>query len=388
MSNKHIGMSQASSTGGTGGTGSPANSDIITESVVSLQDGLKFLNNPGQTVEDFAKDAAYQGLVGVTGGVGQIPSTVELAKEQHVSAAAMRAELILTINAKSDVALIIVELKALYDEFTVLQDKANSFLAFQAFRIGLYLLKLQAIRYNQNLHDWSDWATQNLTFIKKRTREKYMSMAALPMVEEHLWLGIERLSAMGTYYSGLKDADRVELGPDPIHKLLEEKGFRDDMTHEERKARADAIIEVYKLDRMGVCIKPDLMERFLAVQDPLTGEERKHLKQLSKDQGESAPSDLLTKIITKQLKRKHFIPKQDDAVTMEQEGEAAVEVQSEDLGTSLPNVDTLLARASESIKPYVHQGLKLKGKVDLALVDRLIADLTAFKKVVEESSAA
>jgi len=388
MSHKHTSMSQASSTGGTGGTGSPANPGITTESAVSLQDGLKFLNNPGQTVEDFAKAAAYQGLVGATGGLGQIPQTVELAKEQKVSASTMRATLAAEIDSKSDESQLVEELKALYGEFTILQDKANSILAFHAFRMGLYLLRLQAIRYSKNLHDWTTHAALKVPFIKKRTREKYMSMAALPMVEEHLWLGIERLAAMGTYYNGLKDTEREALGPDPVSSLLAKQGFRDDMTFDERKARADAIIEVYKLERLGVFIDPKLMENFLEVQDPLTGEERKHLKKLAEEQGKSAPSELLTKVSTQQVSRKAFIPTQDDTAATQQSGEVVAEGQAEAPETSLPNVDTLLARASESIKPYVHQGLKLKGKVDLTLIDRLIADLTAFKKVVEESATA
>lgn len=355
MSNKHIDVSQAPSTGGTGGTGTPANTGT-TESAVSLQDGLKSLNNPGQTVEDFAKDAAYQGLVGATGGLGQIPQTVELAKEQQVSASAMRATLAAEIDSKSDESLLVVELKELYGEFTVLQDKANSILAFHAFRMGLYLLRLQAIRYSKNLHDWTTYAALKVPFIKKRTREKYMSLASLPMVEEHLWLGIERLAAMGTYYNGLKDTERETLGPDPVNSLLAKQGFRDDMTFDERKARADAIIEVYKLERLGVFIDPELMEYFLADQDPLSGEERKHLKKLAEEQGTSAPIDLLTKLITKQVSRKDFIPKQDDTAATQQDGETAVEGQAEAPETSLPNVDSLLARASESIKPYVHQG--------------------------------
>lgn len=386
MSHKNIRMSQTSSTGGTGGTGSPATPSITTKSAMSLQDGLKFLNNPGQTVEDFAKDAAYQGFVGATGGVGPIPATVELAKEQKVSASTMRATLAAEIDSKSDESQIVMELKALYGEFTILQDKANSILAFHAFRMGLYLLRIQAIRYSKNLHDWTTYAALKVPFIKKRTREKYMSLASLPMVEEHLWLGIERLAAMGTYYKGLKDTEREALGPDPVSSLLAKQGFREDMTFDERKARADAIIEVYKLERLGVFIDPELMEYFLADQDPLSGEERKHLKNLTEQQGASAPIDHLTKIITKQVSRKDFIPKQDDATTTQQNGEAAADGQAETQETALPNVDTLLARASESIKPYVHQGLKLKGKVDLTLVDRLIADLMAFKKVVEESS--
>jgi hypothetical protein len=154
---------------------------------------------------------------------------------QNVGAADMRKVLVESIASKTDVKVIIEEVQTLYSEFNVLQDKANSFLAFHAFRIGLYLLKLQALRYGQNLRDWSTWASRHLVFIKKRSREKYMNLASLPMVEEHLWLGIERLAAVGTHYSSLNDADRDVLGNDPISSLLKKQGFREDMTFEERK---------------------------------------------------------------------------------------------------------------------------------------------------------
>jgi len=376
-------------TGGVGGTGGPGNHSVTIESTVSFQDGLKFLNNPGQTVEDFAKAAAYQGLVGATGGLGQIPQTVELAKEQKVSASTMRATLAAEIDSKSDESQLVEELKALYGEFTILQDKANSILAFHAFRMGLYLLRLQAIRYSKNLHDWTTHAALKVPFIKKRTREKYMSMAALPMVEEHLWLGIERLAAMGTFYNGLADTDRESLGSDPISSLLKKQGFSENMDDDERKARADAIIEVLKLERLNVFIKPEVMGAFLAVQDPLTGEERKYLKKLAKEQGESAPSDLLVKVTTYQVKRKDFIPQQDDDAQTQQEGETSTTGgQEEATQDFVPNVDALLVRARQSIKPYIHMGRELTGKVDLTLVDSLIADLLAFKKVVEESANA
>lgn len=376
-------------TGGTGGTGGPGNHSVTIESTMSYQDGLKLLNNPSQTVEEFARAATYQGLVGATGGVGQIPSTVELAQAQHVSAAAMRATLVSEINAKIDENAIIEELKTHCGEFNQLQDKANSFLAFHAFRMGLNLSRLQNLRYSKNYNDWTAWAEKNISFIKKRTREKYMSLASLPMVEEHLWLGIERLAAMGTFYNGLADTDRESLGSDPISSLLKKQGFSENMDDDERKARADAIIEVLKLERLNVFIKPEVMEAFLAVQDPLTGDERKYLKKLAKEQGESAPSDLLVKVTTYQVKRKDFIPQQDDDAQTQQEGETSTTGgQEEATQDFVPNVDALLVRARQSIKPYIHMGRELTGKVDLTLVDSLIADLLAFKKVVEESANA
>jgi hypothetical protein len=330
------------------------------------------LNNQDQKVEDYAAIVAYQGLFHDAAGDDSIPDSVKDAAEKNITMESMRNILFNRINAMNSAGELIDELKVRHSEFVLIQDKANAHVAFYAFRIGFYLLKLQTLRYSENKRDWGAWSNKNIPFIGKRSREKYMNFSSVPMVEKYLWLGVERLSEIGSYYSKFSDEDAMQLGPDPIGTLLKNKGLDDDIPFEQRKTKIDAIIEVYKLERMDVYVPVECMEEFLNIEAPLTGEERKYLKELAKTDKE-APKAHLDKIIAKELKRSEFVPKKEEASTAEAD---ALETNSE---KSVPNIDVQVTQLSQSIKPFLGEKATVDGKVSIEALESLIADLEAFK---------
>lgn len=330
------------------------------------------LNNQDQKVEDYAAIVAYQGLFHDASGDASIPDSVMAAVENNITMESMRNILFNKVNAMNNADEILEELKVRHREFVLIQDKANAHVAFYAFRIGFYLLKLQTLRTAENKRDWVAWANKHIPFISKRSREKYMNFSSIPKVENYLWLGVERLSEIGSYYSKFSDEDAKGLGPDPIGMLLKTKGLEDDIPFEQRKTKIDAIIEVYKLERMDVYVAVECMEDFLNIEAPLTGEERKYLKELGKGD-KAAPQAYLDKFIAKELKRSEFVPKKEDAST------SAVETQEKSSEKSVPNIDVQVTQLSQSIKPFLGEKATIEGKVDIEAVESLIADLEALK---------
>ncbi len=390
MSNSEDGNNVTGGQWDTGGTGGPGPSGYDNTNNATGND-IRKMNVPGQTIEDYAREIAYQGLIIATGGIGGIPTSVHEAQVQNVTIKDMRKVLINTIGNMNSVEDLIDNLKKAHDEFLVVLDKANSQTAFNALPVGLYLLKLQAVRYGENRRDWVAWANTRIKFISKRSREKYMSLASLPMVEEHLEYGVERLAEIGSHYAKLSDEERTLLGDDPVARLMEKKGLTDDIPFDERKAKLDAIIEVYKLERMKVYIPPETMEDFLDSYPPLTGDERKYLKKISQDD-QTAPENHLNRIIGKELKRSEFIPSAGDSNDGLGEGESETASSSDQQESaslrSIPNIDKQLTTLSQSLKVYLRPGAKVKGKVDVAAVENLITELEAFKQKLQDAGPA
>ena len=221
-------------TGGPGGIGSTNIANPI-------------LNSVSQSVEQFAVDYAYQGLVGATGGSGAIPPTVEEAHQKGITMSTMREELYAQVDKLENTDEIIDALKAQNTEYHVVEGKANAQVAYCAYRMGFYLRRLQTIRRNRR--DWGAWSEKNVGFISKRSREKYMNIAGLPGVEMHLAYGVELLSEVGSVYSSLEEKEAFALGSDPIATLLKSRKFTAETPYEERKLHLDAVIQVKKLER-------------------------------------------------------------------------------------------------------------------------------------------
>jgi len=345
---------------------------VTSDKLAGLVMQTSSLNNQDQKVEDYAAIVAYQGLFHDASGDSSIPDSVKAAAEGNITMESMRNILFNRINAVNSADKLIEELKVRHSEFVLIQDKANAHVAFYAFRIGFYLLKLQTLRYAENKRDWVAWANKRIPFISKRSREKYMNFSSIPKVENYLWLGVERLSEIGSYYSKFSDEDALQLGSDPIGMMLEAKGLKDDIPFEQRKTKIDAIIEVYKLERMDVYVSVDCMEDFLNLEAPLTGEERKYLKELGKAD-KTAPEAHLDKFIAKELKRSEFVPKKEEASTAE------ADAQEKSSEKSVPNIDVQVTQLSQSIKPFLGEKATVEGKVSIEAVESLIADLEAFK---------
>ncbi|WP_449246440.1 hypothetical protein [Desulfarculus baarsii] len=231
-----------------------------------------------------------------------------------------------------------------------------------------------------NKNDWVAWARKNIPYLNKRTREKYMSIASIPMVEKHLHYGVERLAEFGTYLASLDGDAAKELGEDPLAKLVNDKLFtlksENNSYQGDQKDRWDAILEVLKLERMNVIIPLEIMMDFLAMYNPLTGDEKKFLKNLAEANGKDAPVEHIKDFIANKKPRNEFVPKPETsapatATATIENGEVATQV--------IPNIDGQLVSLSESIKPFLVEGVQMEGKVDAGMLDTLINDLTKLK---------
>ena len=373
-------------TGGTGGPGAagPTGQAGGTGRLEGSVAAELSLNNQNQTVEQFALEVAYQGLVGATGGGGGIPSNVEAARQQGITATSMRDKLFDKVAAMDKPTEIIAELKVRHDEFTIVEGKANSQVAYCAFRMGFYLLKLQSIRMQLNRRDWVEWSEKNVGFISKRSREKYMNIAGLPGAELHLVYGVELLSELGSWYSSLSEKDAGLLGNDPIAELLKTRRFSSRMSLEERRAFLEAVIQVRKLERQGIIIALNLMERFLKDHKPLNSDERKFLKGLAKDK--DAPQLHMERFIAEKRDRKKFIPEPAPAEpNVDHEGAADDDGVSKN--PTIPNIDVQVATLDQSLEAYLKPDAVIPGGVDAEALERMAERALELAKKLKESKS-
>jgi len=346
-----------STAGFTGGTGASGFGGEVGKAINSIMD-------MNESVEDFARNVAYAGLYGATGGMGGYDTLEETQK--NVPLVEMSKMFSGRIDKLKDTEEILKDFNECQGVFNLVMSKTNAVNAYFAFMQGKRLLKLQAIRINQNSRDWITWITAKLPNLKKRTREKYMSLAAVPGVENHFEYGVERLAEFGVIYSPKSDTDKNALGSDPFSNYLRSFNLEMGTSHDERKNYVDAVIEVSKLNRIEVDFPLDVMISFLRVQDPLTSEERKHLKKLYEEDPQK-PVDLLTQIIAKELNRKNFIAGTD---TPSPETGASGDTQKASTDTSPddsltgPNIDRMVSTLCKSLKPVASNTAKLEGKFD------------------------
>lgn len=374
----------AGMTGGTGGTGASGG----TGDIGSTNSENHFYNDPNQSIEQFAMEYAYQGLVGATGGKGAIPQTVEEARRQGITMSTMRDKLIDIIKTMENPDEIIAKLKIKNKEFQVVEGKANSQVAYCALNMGLYLLKLQAIRIQLNKRDWVEWSEKNVNFISKRSREKYMNIAGLPGAERHLAYGVELLSEIGSVYSLLNEEEAATLGLDAIETLLKKSNFNDGTSYEERKLHLDSVVQVKKLERNHVFIPLQLMTRFLRRYKPFTSEERRFLREIGKVD-KQAPKRHLEEFIVQSRDRKDFITKSCEEIDLSSSTDRAHvrEIDNDSLkNIKIPNIDVQVATLSQSFDRYLVQGEGLPAKVDIEALEHLAQKALELVKKAKESS--
>jgi len=285
--------------GFTGGTGASGFGGGLGKTVSSIMD-------EEESVEDFARKVAGTGLYGATGGQGQHGSVEETVKDSN-SLSALSKTFSDQVDKMDSIDAILQEFNKCQATLNIIENKTNAVNAYYAFMQGTRLLKLQRIRGNKK--DWIQWIKEALPNLKKRTREKYMSLAFIPMVEMHLEHGVERLSEFGSFYASKNDKERDEMGSDPFSWYMKKFNVNMDTSDEKRREHVDSVLEVSKLERLGIECPLDVMTSFLRVQAPLTGAERKHLKSLN-EKDKNKPAEiiaLLNKIIAKELKREYFI---------------------------------------------------------------------------------
>lgn len=123
---------------------------------------------------------------------------------------------------------------------------------------------------------------------------------------------------------------------------------------------------------LGIEFPLDVMLSFLRVQDPLTGEERKHLKTLN-EKDTNKPTEivaLLNKIIAKELERKNFISGTNPPPA-DEEPKADDDQGTSDSGTgdatavTGPNIEKQVFTLCKSLESATTpEGIKLDSSVD------------------------
>lgn len=366
--------------GGTGASGLGGEIGKAISSIMDMEEGI----------DTFAKKVAYAGLYGATGGEGQ-PGQIEEAIKDGNSLAELTKKFNAQVNGMDDAETILTDFNECQASLDLVLSKTNSVNAYFAFMQGKRLLRLQGLRSQQGAsRDWVKWITIKLPNLKKRSREKYMALAAVPGVENHLAYGVERLAEFGVLYSSKSDEDKVVMGADPFNKYLEVWKINMDSSYEECKALIDAGLEVGKLNRMGVEFPLDVMVSFLRVEDPLTGEERRHLKKLYQDDPQG-PIELLNRIIGKKLKRKNLIAGTDTPPPPETKAENSDDDSTDsspDKPLTGPNIDRMVVSLCRSLEPVATQAVKFDGSIDrdaLAKLKAYIETLLAMPQQAEDA---
>ncbi|MEL7640020.1 MAG: hypothetical protein AAGU21_10295 [Solidesulfovibrio sp.] len=348
--------SSTSSTGGTGGTGYTGGSGASgfggglggkISSILDIEEG----------VDTFARNVAGTGLYGATGGQGQPGSIGNIPKDKQ-SLAALGQRFSDQVNKINSIDKIVEELNTCQTTLDLVLEKTNAVNAFYAFMQGKRLLRLKALRTEKQRSDWQTWIHAKLPNIKKRSREKYMNLANVPMVETHLEYGVERLAEFGSLYASKSDTEQKKMGLDPLKSYLEGEDFDlEEASYDERVLRFNAILEVKALNRLNLEFPLDVMVSFLRKQASLTPKERKHLVKLGKEEAVK----LLEWIIVGDLERKNFIGASDNSETSSQGSSADA---SSGNASSGPNIEQQVLTLYNSLESIATQGIKLDTTVD------------------------
>jgi len=149
--------------------------------------------------------------------------------------------------------------KEISGEANKLINVANKNFADRAIQIGLICHKLkQLIRGNKQL--WAVWAEENLPFIAKRNREKYMMLASRPDCWPFSFLGVDRLEMLCSVTKEMN-------GDNPIGDLLKnysipfDEGMEINMS--KFKALIDAAINQERLTKSGLTINFNLVTNII-----------------------------------------------------------------------------------------------------------------------------
>jgi hypothetical protein len=127
---------------------------------------------------------------------------------------------------------------------------ARSFAEF-AIIIGLICLRLKELNKDSET-PWGEWAHQNLPFLGKRNREKYMAIAKRHDVHRLSFLGVDRMETICSATKNFEEKDAAS-------KLLRKYNIAFDETSEvnlaEFKIMVDAALNCEKLSRERLAIE-------------------------------------------------------------------------------------------------------------------------------------
>lgn len=357
--------SSTSSTGGTGGTGYTGGSGSSgfggglgkeVDSIMDIEEG----------VDTFARKVTGTGLYGATGGPGQ-HGPLDKVPMDNSSLAAMGKLFRDKIDKMNSIDTILQDFHSCQTTLELVLQKTNAVNAFFAFMQGKRLLRIKALFIQGNNKDWQKWIPTKVPNLEKRTRQKYMNLASVPMVETHLEYGVERLAQFGSFFGSRTKDEKDDMGPDPFSSYLKKFNVNMDTSYDERREYVDSVLELGKLERLGLEFPLEVMTSFLRVQDPLTSDERKHLKKL----GTEEAVKLLNKIIAKELKRKNLISGTDSPPPSEGNSQDASTDASSILPVTGPNIEKQVVTLCKSLESVTSKGIRLESTVDRDALVRL-----------------
>lgn len=360
---------RTTSTSFTGGTGASGLGGEVGKTISSIM-------NMDESIETFAKKVAYAGLHGATGEQGQLGSLDDAIKNVD-SLSSLSKKFADQVDKIGSIETILKDFNECQTTLDLVLNKTNAVNAYFAYMQGTRLRKIQRLRGNET--DWIKWIAGELPNLKKRSREKYMSLASVPGVENHLEYGVERLAEFGSFFSSKSKNDRDKMGSDPFSWYMKKFNVNMETSYDERREHIDAVLEVSKLERLGIELPLDVMRSFLRVQDPLTGEERKHLKKLNENDT-NKPTEivaLLNKIIAKELERKHFIAGKNPPPADEEpkaDGDQGTPGTGADGAPAVtgPNIEKQVFTLCKSLESATTpEGIKLDSSIDRHVLMRL-----------------
>jgi hypothetical protein len=127
-----------------------------------------------------------------------------------------------------------------------------------AIQLGRLLLVLKDL-VKKCGHKWEPWAAEYLPFIKARTRQVYMRIAAVPSIETFASFGIERLNEIVSVIKGFE-------GRNPIADFLATHDLRFDPEAEtdldEFKEKVDLALDSERIRKAGIEVSLDSIHQY------------------------------------------------------------------------------------------------------------------------------
>jgi len=169
-------------------------------------------------------------------------------------------------------------------------NEANKNFADRAIFIGRICLKLKELIRGSD-KPWGAWAEENLPFVGKRNREKYMLIASRPDCWRFSFLGVDRLEMLCSVTKGME-------GDDLIGNLLQKYSIPFDESSEmnmsEFKSAIDAAINNERLMKNGLTVNFNLVTNIINLGVDFDRSLIRRLKDISECGGN--PESLLERI--------------------------------------------------------------------------------------------
>jgi len=138
---------------------------------------------------------------------------------------------------------------------------AHKYFAERAISIGLICIKLKELIKGTD-KPWAAWAEENLPFIAKRNREKFMMIAKRQDARPFTFLGVDRLEMLCSVTKEMEGNDRIG---DLFKKYEIPFDKESEMNLAEFKAMIDAAINNERLVRNGINVTFNLVTNIIAL---------------------------------------------------------------------------------------------------------------------------